>query len=156
MEKVLDKKGQYALLLKQAQELVTADIPAQGNISNLLALLKQELDLFWIGLYMRTGENTLGLGIFQGMPACTVIPFGKGVCGTAAEKEEAVIVDDVSQFPGYIACHSEANSEIVVPGFKDGKVSFVLDVDSVKFANFDEQDKEFYEQITRILEQYAN
>jgi GAF domain-containing protein len=146
------KKDRYELLLKSMEALVTDKIPAEGNIANLLALLRQEFGLFWVGLYMRTGERKLGLGIFQGLPACTVIDFGKGVCGASAQKEETVIVDDVSQFPGYIACHSEANSEIVVPGFKDGKIDFVLDVDSIEFGAFDETDKIYLEKVVRLLE----
>lgn len=148
-----DKKARYELLLKSMEALVTDQIPAEGNVANLLALLRQEFELFWVGLYMRTGEKKLGLGIFQGLPACTVIDFGKGVCGTSAQREETVIVDDVSGFPGYIACHSEARSEIVVPGFKEGKVDFVLDVDSVELAAFDEVDKEYLEKVVRLLEE---
>jgi L-methionine (R)-S-oxide reductase len=147
-----EKKEQYELLLKSMEALITDEIPAEGNVANLLALLRQEFNLFWVGLYMRTGERKLGLGIFQGWPACTVIDFGRGVCGTSAQKEETVIVDDVSEFPGYIACHSEAKSEIVVPGFKDGKVNFVLDVDSVEPAAFDETDKVYLERVVRLLE----
>jgi L-methionine (R)-S-oxide reductase len=146
------KKERYELLLKSMQALITDEIPAEGNVSNLLALLRQEFNLFWVGLYMRTSERKLGLGIFQGLPACTVIDFGRGVCGTAVQKEETVIVDDVTEFPGYIACHSEAKSEIVVPGYKDGKIDFVLDVDSIELAAFDKTDKHYLEKVARLLE----
>lgn len=147
------KKEKYELLLKSMEALIVPEIPAEGNVANLLALLRQEFDLFWVGLYIRTGESRLGLGVFQGLPACTVIDFGKGVCGTSAQRGETVIVEDVSKFPGYIACHSEANSEIVVPGFKDGEIAFVLDVDSVEFAAFDETDKLHLEKVVSLLEQ---
>ncbi|RYD79558.1 MAG: GAF domain-containing protein [Sphingobacteriales bacterium] len=154
---ILEKRERYETLLRQMRELIVDGIPAEGNISNLLAHLKTERNLFWVGLYMRTSENALGLGIFQGMPACTKIHFGKGVCGTAAEKAETVIVDDVSEFPGYIACHSEAQSEIVIPGFNDfGEVSFVLDVDSVELAKFDAIDKEYLEKVVKLFEEILN
>jgi L-methionine (R)-S-oxide reductase len=149
---VESKKEKYELMLKSMEGLITDQIPPEGNVANLLALLRQEFDLFWVGLYTRTAENRLGLGIFQGLPACTVIDFGRGVCGTSAQKQETVIVDDVSHFPGYIACHSEAKSEIVVPGFIGSRLAFVLDVDSIELAAFDETDKFYLEKVVKLLE----
>ena len=149
----MNKHEKYELLLKQMESLIVDGIPAEGNICNLLSLLKSEMNLFWVGLYMRTGEDTLGLGSFQGLPACTVIKFGKGVCGTTAAKQETQIVDDVTLFPGYIACHAEAASEIVIPGFRDGKIHFVLDLDSAEKAAFDEVDKEYLEKVARMIEE---
>ncbi|MDQ3072833.1 MAG: GAF domain-containing protein [Bacteroidota bacterium] len=142
----------HTILLKQVESIVVDNIPASGNVCNILALLKSELNLFWCGLYMRTSEDQLGLGPFQGLPACTVITLGKGVCGTAAKSGETIIVEDVNQFPGYIACHSETRSEIVVPGFKDGKVAFVLDVDSVEVNFFKDDHKKLFESVVRGLE----
>jgi GAF domain-containing protein len=150
-----EKHTKYQLLIKQLHELIVPGLPAAGNICNLLGQMKQELDLFWVGLYMRQG-NRLGLGAFQGLPACTLISLGRGVCGTSAEQAKTIIVDNVEDFPGYIACHSEARSEIVVPGFKNGQVNFVLDVDSVKLAAFDEVDQEYLEQIVKIFEELVD
>lgn len=152
---ISEKTEKYELLLKQLRELIVPGIPATGNICNLLGQLKLELDLFWIGLYMRQ-DTKLGLGAFQGLPACTMIEWGRGVCGTSAKLGETVIVDDVTQFPGYIACHTEAMSEIVVPGFKDNEVNFVLDVDSVQKAAFDAVDKKYLEQIVKIFEELVD
>ena len=150
----MTKTEHYELILSQMQALITPGIPAEGNIGNILGQLRLEKNLFWVGIYKRIGEDELGLSHFQGMPACTRIAWGKGVCGTAAQKGETVIVDDVTLFPGYIACHSEAQSEIVIPGFdKDGNVSFVLDVDSVDLAHFDETDKLYLEKMVRMLEE---
>ena len=149
-----DKKEKYELLIKQIESIIVDEIPDSGNIGNILGLMKSELDLFWVGLYIRNG-NTLGLGTFQGLPACTVIQWGKGVCGTAASSGETVIVDDVSEFPGYIACHAETASEIVVPGFQNGQVTFVLDVDSASKSAFDGIDKTYLEQISHILSRFV-
>ncbi len=153
-ESVTDKKEKYALLIKQIESIIVNEIPDSGNICNILGLMKAELDLFWVGLYIRNG-STLGLGAFQGLPACTVIQWGRGVCGAAASSGETVIVDDVSEFPGYIACHAETASEIVIPGFINGKVSFVLDVDSASKAAFDSIDKTYLEQISQILSRFV-
>jgi GAF domain-containing protein len=144
------KTEQYELFLEQAKALIVSEIPLIGNLCNLLALLKKEFSHFWVGLYIRKGEM-LGLGPFIGEPACTVIQWGKGVCGTAASTAETVIVDDVHAFPGYIACHPEPNSEIVVPGFINGEVQYVLDVDSVEKAKFDSIDKKYLEKFNSIL-----
>jgi len=149
-----DKNEKYALLIKQIESIIVDEIPDSGNICNILGLMKSELDLFWVGLYIRNG-SMLGLGAFQGLPACTVIQWGRGVCGTAASSGETVIVDDVSQFPGYIACHAETASEIVVPGFMNGQVAFVLDVDSGSKSAFDEVDKTYLEQISQILSRFV-
>jgi L-methionine (R)-S-oxide reductase len=148
----MEKRTKYDLLLSQLECMVTPDIPVVGNICNLLAQLRQELNLFWCGLYLKQANGNLGIGPFSGLPACTKITWGKGVCGTAAAKGETVIVDDVSQFPGYIACHSETRSEIVIPGFINGEVAFVLDIDSTELAYFDEVDKEYLEKFGKILE----
>jgi L-methionine (R)-S-oxide reductase len=149
------KKEKYEMLIKQVNSLIVNEIPDSGNIGNILALLKSELSLFWIGLYIRKGDM-LGLGTFQGLPACTLIHWGKGVCGTAASLGVTQIVADVSLFPGYIACHAETASEIVIPGFKNGVVEFVLDVDSERKSAFDGTDKHYLEQIAAILSRFVN
>jgi L-methionine (R)-S-oxide reductase len=149
------KREKYEMLLKQIDSLIVKEIPDSGNISNILGLLKAELNLFWIGLYIKMGDK-LGLGSFQGLPACTVISWGKGVCGTSAAEGKTKIVDDVTLFPGYIACHTETASEIVIPGFRNGKVEFVLDVDSASKAAFDETDQYYLEKITATLSQFVN
>jgi len=153
--KKASKKETYELLVKQIESLIVPEIPDAGNIGNILGLMKQQLDLFWVGLYIKNGQ-TLGLGSFQGLPACTVIQWGRGVCGTAASEAKTQIVEDVSLFPGYIACHAETASEIVVPGFKNGKVAFVLDVDSESKSAFDETDAMYLEQIALILSRFVN
>src|SRR5690606_26467336 len=104
------------------------------------------------GIYLKQASGNLAIGPFSGLPACTKITWGKGVCGTAAAKGETVIVDDVTQFPGYIACHSETKSEIVIPGFINGEVTFVLDIDSTEEAYFDEIDKEYLEKFGKMIE----
>jgi len=145
----------YELLLKQINSLIVDEIPDEGNICNILGQMKKELDLFWAGLYIKKGDK-LGLGAFQGLPACTVIKWGKGVCGTAASTAKTMIVEDVMDFPGYIACHEETTSEIVIPGFQNGEVTFVLDVDSEKKAAFDTTDQHYLEQITAIISRFVN
>ena len=154
IESTTDKKERYALLIRQIESIIVDEIPESGNICNILGLMKSELDLFWVGLYIRNRQK-LGLGAFQGLPACTVIQWGKGVCGTAASTGKTLIVDDVSEFPGYIACHAETASEIVIPGFINNEVAFVLDVDSAKKSSFDSIDKTYLEQIAHIISRFV-
>ena len=150
---VADKDEKYQMLLKQIESIIVDEIPDSGNLCNILGLMKSELNLFWAGVYIKNGE-TLGLGAFQGLPACTVIQWGRGVCGTAASKGETIIVDDVMEFPGYIACHAETASEIVIPGYINGEVKFVLDVDSDVKSAFDETDRKYLENITATLSRF--
>ena len=105
---------------------------------------------FWAGFYIVKDEQ-LVLGPFQGPVACTRIPYGKGVCGTAWQRQETIVVPDVEEFPGHIACSSLSRSEIVVPIFADGSVYAVLDIDSKELATFDQTDKEWLEQIVELL-----
>ena len=126
-----------------------------ANLANASALLYQELDrLNWAGFYLAEGE-LLVLGPFQGKPACIEIPFGRGVCGTAAERRQTVVVPDVHQFPGHIACDGASNSEIVVPLFRDGQVFGVLDLDSPEKNRFSDEDRVGLEEFARILEKTA-
>ena len=130
----------YAQLLEQAKALTQGETNAIANAANLSSLIWHTLpDLNWAGFYLYDGRE-LVLGPFQGKPACLRIALGRGVCGTAAQTRETVIVNDVHQFPGHIACDSASNSEIVVPLVSGGKLLGVLDLDSPRFARFDDAD----------------
>lgn len=125
-----------------------------ANLANASALLNEELeDLNWVGFYT-IKDGKLVLGPFQGKVACTIIQIGKGVCGVAVQEDKTQQVPDVHKFPGHIACDSASNSEIVVPLHRNGKVWGVLDIDSPKFARFDEQDKTGLEMIAKTIEKY--
>lgn len=142
---------QYELLIKQLKSLLSKDERLITNLSNLTAALKQTFNkISWVGFYLFDGE-ILYLGPFQGKVACTKIKLGSGVCGTAAEKGETVIVPDVNKFPGHIFCDPDSKSEIVVPMFKNNKLIGVLDVDSDSFNSFDETDKKYLEEIVKFL-----
>ena len=122
------------------------------NLANASALLSEKLDgINWVGFYT-IKDGRLVLGPFQGKVACTIIPMGKGVCGTAAEKDSTQVVPDVHKFAGHIACDSASNSEIVIPMHRGGAVFGVLDIDSPLFSRFDENDRKGLEEFVRILE----
>ena len=142
----------YELLTAQLAAL-SEDVPeAVSVLANAAALLYDTLpDLNWAGFYLAK-ENVLWLGPFQGKPACVKIPFGRGVCGTAAEKRETVLVPDVHAFPGHIACDCASNAEIVVPVFNGDALFGVLDIDSPKTGRFTDVDKEGLERFVRELE----
>lgn len=142
----------YELILKQAEAL-TKDVPfITANMANISALIYSELDrLNWVGFYI-TEKDELILGPFQGKPACVRIPFGRGVCGTAAATDETQLVKNVHEFPGHIPCDCASNSEIVVPIHKDGKIFGVLDIDSPDLGRFTEEDKEGLENLVKIIE----
>ena len=122
------------------------------NLANASALLNEKLeDINWVGFYtIKNGR--LVLGPFQGKVACTIIPIGKGVCGTAARTDTTQLVPDVHKFPGHIACDSASNSEIVIPMHRNGEVFGVLDIDSPLFNRFTEEDRKGLEEFARILE----
>lgn len=142
---------QYETVIKQLDALLTGESNIVANLSNASALLNQFLDrVNWVGFYVTEG-NQLILGPFQGMPACVRIPFGRGVCGVAAETKTTQLVADVHQFPGHIACDSASNSEIVVPIIKDGNVIGVLDIDSPEKNRFDEVDQRYLEKFVETL-----
>ncbi len=124
-----------------------------ANLSNITAALRQAMGFFWVGFYIVKQEE-LVLGPFQGPIACTRIRKGRGVCGTAWSEGKTQLVPDVDAFPGHIACSSDSKSEIVVPGFKNGEVAIVLDVDSDQLADFDETDQEYLEQLMRSIEKF--
>ncbi|MCR5645851.1 MAG: GAF domain-containing protein [Bacteroidales bacterium] len=145
-----EKEKQYRLLLKQAQSLVADEPNLIANMSNLSSLIHYTFGFWWTGFYFVDGRQ-LVLGPFQGPLACTRIPYGKGVCGTAWAEGRTLVVPDVEQFPGHIACSSESRSEIVVPIFKNGEVWAELDIDSRELNTFDDIDKQWLEQIVKVL-----
>ena len=144
-------KDIYEELLPQVEELLDKNEHWRTNLSNLSGLLKQAFSkISWVGFYLFDGEKLI-LGPFQGKIACTLIPIGKGVCGTAAEQKKTMIVPNVHEFPGHIACDDESNSEIVVPLLKDDELLGVLDLDSTQLAAFNETDKQYLEKICEFV-----
>ena len=143
----------YEKLKKEIGALIDGVPYEIANLANISAALWQALEnINWVGFYLMNGGK-LVLGPFQGKPACIEIPLGRGVCGTAVQKRETVLVEDVHQFPGHIACDSASNSEIVVPIFKNGAVFGVLDIDSPYFTRFTREDQRGLEEIVKILEE---
>ncbi len=146
-----NKREKYQELLPQIEGLISYEDDLIANLSNIAAALKYGMDFFWVGFYI-VKENELVLGPFQGPIACTRIRKGRGVCGTAWEKNETLVIPNVDEFPGHIACSSDSKSEIVLPAAKDGEVQLVLDVDSDQLNDFDETDREFLESLMRMIE----
>ncbi len=158
------KKEKYESLLPQIKALIEGEPDFIANLSNIMSALKFGMDFFWVGIYfvkyltpaLSEGEGVkkeLVLGPFQGPVACTRISLGKGVCGTAWKEKKTIIVEDVDQFPGHIACSSLSKSEIVLPAFDaNGDVILILDVDSEELATFDGTDKIYLEQLMRLIE----
>lgn len=144
------KEEKYMALLPQIKAIIDGEEDFVANLANTAACLKQTFDWLWVGFYI-VKKEALVLGPFQGPIACTRIKKGKGVCGTAWERAETIIVDDVEKFPGHIACSSLSKSEIVVPIIRDGNVIAVLDADSENIAEFEETDKNFLEKIVALL-----
>ncbi|WP_068983998.1 MULTISPECIES: GAF domain-containing protein [Lysinibacillus] len=142
---------QYDTLAKQLDALLTGESDRIANFSNASALLNQFLtNINWVGFYLLQGEE-LVLGPFQGLPACVRIPIGRGVCGTAVEKEETMVIKDVHAFPGHIACDAASQSEIVIPLIKEGVVLGVLDIDSPIINRFSKEDQEGLELFVKTL-----
>ena len=148
----LSIEKRYIELSKQLRNLLNKNENLISNLANFAALLKQTFEkISWIGFYLFDGKE-LYLGPFQGKVACNTIQIGKGVCGTAAERKETIIVSDVSQFPGHIYCDPDSKSEIVVPIFKkDNSLFGVLDLDSYEYNSFNETDKKYLEEICKFL-----
>lgn len=147
-----DKKELYPMLAEQLRSLTDGVPHLVANLANASALLYETLeDVNWVGFYLMK-DGRLVLGPFQGKPACIEIPAGKGVCGAAAERDEVILVKNVHNFPGHIACDSASNSEIVMPLHKDGEVVGVLDVDSPTVSRFTEEDREGLLRLLPILE----
>ncbi|MCR4860870.1 MAG: GAF domain-containing protein [Bacteroidales bacterium] len=146
----MNKSEKYSLLLKQVESLLEGEDDRVANLANVAAAIHTEFDFWWTGFYL-VRDRQLVLGPFQGPVACTRIPFGKGVCGTAWERSRTIVVPDVEEFPGHIACSSASRSEIVVPLIRDGEVLGVLDIDSRKLAAFDDEDAAGLEPIAALL-----
>ena len=144
------KKEQYKTLLPQIKALTEGEPDLIANLANICAALKEQFNWWWVGFYI-VKNNELVLGPFQGPVACTRIKKGRGVCGTSWAQKQTLIVSDVEQFPGHIACSSASRSEIVVPVIRKGEVLLVLDVDSEYLAYFDECDQENLERLVAQL-----
>ena len=143
----------YQAMCEELRALVKGVRHRTANLANASACLFNTMEgLNWAGFYLREGD-TLVLGPFQGKPACIEIPFGKGVCGTAAAEDRTVRVEDVHRFPGHIACDCASNSEIVIPLHEDWRVIGVLDIDSTLFGRFTEEDQKGLEDLAVILEE---
>ena len=156
IDKGLPLDKQYIKLVEQLKSLLDKNDNWLSNLSNLTAVLKQAFDkISWVGFYLYD-ENKLYLGPFQGKLACTTIELGKGVCGTAVQKRETIIVPDVNKFPGHIFCDADSKSEIVVPIIKEGNLFGVLDLDSSSYDSFNEIDKKFLEEIIKLLVSILN
>ena len=141
----------YNSLVPQIAALVAGEPDLIANLANITAVLKEAFGFFWVGFYLKK-QGQLVLGPFQGPIACTRIAFDKGVCGAAYTRRQTIIVPDVEQFPGHIACSSASKSEIVVPVFNQaGEVTMVLDVDSDALADFSEVDADGLERIVALI-----
>ena len=148
----MDKNATYQLLAKQVESLIAGEDNPVGQLANAVALLHETMGWWWTGFYMVNGDK-LQLSVFQGPVACYNIKKGRGVCGTAWQQDRTIVVPDVEQFPGHIACSSESRSEIVVPLHDEGgEVIGVLDIDSKELATFDEIDARWLEEIVKVIE----
>ena len=148
-----EKKALYRLLRTQLQGLTEGVPYLLANLANASALIYQALtDINWAGFYLMQ-DGKLVLGPFQGKPACVEIQVGSGVCGTAVQQDEIMLVENVHEFPGHIACDSASNSEIVIPMHKGEEIVGVLDIDSPVLARFDKEDEQGLAELVRILMQ---
>ena len=138
------------ILIEQLKSVIDPKLPLISNLSNASAILNSLDDINWVGFYIVEGD-TLYLGPFQGDVACTTIPLGKGVCGTAFKEKKTIIVPNVNEFVGHIACSSLSKSEIVVPIMKENEVVAVIDIDSSMFDRFHDEEKELLEETANIL-----
>ena len=141
----------YEALFPQIEAMIADESDLTANLANITAVLKEAFGFFWVGFYL-VKEGQLVLGPFQGPIACTRIPFHKGVCGASYTRAETILVPDVEQFPGHIACSSASRSEVVVPVFhRNGTVAMVLDVDSDQLDDFSETDQAALEKIASLI-----
>jgi GAF domain-containing protein len=151
----MDKNETYRLLVKQVESLIEGENNIMGQLANAAALLHETMGWWWTGFYLVNGDQ-LQLGPFQGPVACYNIKRGRGVCGTAWDQDRTLVVPNVEQFPGHIACSSESRSEIVVPLHNhDGHVAGVLDIDSRELATFDDVDARWLEEIAGVISRHA-
>lgn len=144
------KAERYALLTRQIEAVVAGENDLIARMANVASMIHHTFGFWWTGFY-RVEGNELTLGPFQGPLACTRIAFGRGVCGTAWREKRTIVVPDVEQFEGHIACSSASRSEIVVPIWRDREIIAVLDIDSCDLATFDAVDQEWLERIAEIL-----
>jgi len=147
------KAEQYQSIIPQIQAIIEDETDVIANLANICAALKQQFDWLWIGFYL-VKDNELVLGPFQGPIACTRIAIGRGVCGSAWQQQQVIIVPDVDQFPGHIACSSASRSEIVLPIMKNGECLGVLDIDSSELNQFDEVDAKYLKQLIVMIENF--
>lgn len=155
-KKGIDVKANYQLMAESAKAFIEGETDLIALLSNLSALINEYVDgINWVGFYLLKG-NVLVLGPFQGKPACTRIGEGKGVCGRAVLEKKPLIVPDVSQFPGHIACDSASVSELVIPFFKNGNVYGVLDLDSPQANRFTDIELEYLSKIAALLTDFMN
>ena len=145
-----EKEKTYELLYKQVQALIEGEQDEIAVMANVAALIHETFHFWWTGFYRVMGQE-LVLGPFQGPIACTRIAYGRGVCGTAWQEERSIVVPDVEQFKGHIACSSASKSEIVVPVWKNGEIVAVLDIDSEHLATFDDTDRIWLEKIAASM-----
>jgi len=145
-----DRKEQYEAVLPQVEALISYESDLTANLANIAAALRQSLGFFWVGFYRNNGSE-LVLGPFQGDIACTRIAYDRGVCGACFTEQKTLIVPNVDEFPGHIACSSASKSEIVVPIFKNGEVALILDVDSDQLADFSEIDQVYLEKLALLI-----
>ncbi len=146
----MNKEEKYIALLPQAKSLCEGENDMIAKMANVSALLHYEFGFWWTGFY-RVMNNELLLGPFQGPLACMHIAYGRGVCGTSWKEHRTLVVPDVEEFPGHIACSSESRSEIVVPIFNGDEVIAVLDIDSRELSTFDKIDAKYLEQLVKLL-----
>ena len=148
----MDKQSRYRELLSQIEVFANADDNPISVLSNCAAVMKVVFpkEYFWVGFYIVDG-NELILGPFQGSPACTRIKYGRGVCGSAWKEGRSLVVNDVEEFPGHIACSSLSRSEIVVPLFSEGVVVGEIDIDSIELSTFNDTDRKYLEQAAEII-----
>ena len=146
----MNKEEKYRSIIRQIESMLEGEQDIIANMANLSSLLQGAFGFWWTGFYRVVGD-VLILGPFQGPLACTRIPFGKGVCGSAWKAGETIVVPDVEKFPGHIACSSESRSEIVVPVRRNGEIIAVLDIDSRELGRFDETDRKYLEMIVEKL-----
>lgn len=148
--KTASKEEKYQSIIPQIKALVEGEDDLVANLANVCAALKEQFGWFWVGFYLVKGDE-LVLGPFQGPVACTRIKKGKGVCGASWQREEVLVVPNVDEFPGHIACASASKSEIVLPFYLDNQIVGVLDVDSEYLSHFDDVDAEYLKQILSLI-----
>ncbi|MGB1242657.1 MAG: GAF domain-containing protein [Chitinophagales bacterium] len=150
IDKELNREGKYQKLIPQIQSVIEGESDWIANLANIAAMLKECFDFFWVGFYRRVGEELI-LAPFQGPLACTRIAMNRGVCGHAATKQKTVVVPNVDEFPGHIACSSLSKSEIVVPLIQNKKTVLILDIDSTKLNDFNEIDAQYLEKVMQLI-----